>query len=138
MKTAIIFTLCLLFSNFVSAQDKGQLTVSFENYEEPQGVIYIAVFEKDNFLRQPKETSMLKVKAEGNQVTFEDLAYGEYAVSVFHDLNDNKQFDMDENQIPAEPWAMSGTVNPMQMPTWESAKFEFKAEEQEVSLKLFK
>lgn len=138
MKTLSIVAVTLLMTCLTNAQDKGNLTVIFEDFKDPKGKIYIAVFKKDNFLRQPTETSILKVKAENNQVTLEDLAFGEYAISVFHDLNGNKQFDMDNNQMPAEPWAMSGSVNPMQMPTWESAKFEFTSSSQDLKLQLFK
>jgi len=138
MKTVTIYLINFLFTIVLFAQDKGNLTVTFENFENPKGKIYIAVFEKHNFLRQPLKTSMLKVEAENNQVIIEDLAFGEYAISVFQDLNANTQFDMDDNQMPAEPWAMSGSVNPMQMPTWETAKFNFNASGKEVKLKLNK
>lgn len=138
MKTLSIIVMNIFFVCFMNAQDKGDLTVTFEDYEDPKGEIYIVVFEKENFLRQPIKTSILKLKAEDNQVTIEDLSFGVYAISVFHDLNGNKQFDMDENQRPVEPWAMSGTVNPMQMPTWESAKFKFETTGQDVKLKLYK
>jgi uncharacterized protein (DUF2141 family) len=138
MKYLIIITTYFLFTLLTSAQDKGDLKISFEDFQDPQGKIYIAVFQKDNFLRQPTKTAVLEVKAEGNQEIIKDLVYGEYAVSVFHDLNGNQKFDMTENQMPAEPWAMSGSVNPMQMPTFEAAKFKFDSEEQSIALKLIK
>lgn len=138
MKTVTIYLINFLFTTVFFAQDKGNLTVTFEDFENPKGIIYIAVFEKDNFLRQPLKTSMLEIESENNQVIVEDLAFGEYAISVFHDLNGNGQFDMDGNQRPAEPWAMSGSVNPMQMPNWESAKFEFSASGQDIKLFLIK
>lgn len=137
MKTVIIFALHLLFISIISAQDKGNLTVTFEDFENPKGEIYIAVFQKENFLRKPTETSMLKVKAEDNQVTFEDLPHGEYAVSVFHDLNGNQAFDMDDYGRPQEPWSMSGSANPMQAPIWDDTKFEFNTSEKNIALKLF-
>ena len=136
MKTAIIFTLYLFLTSLINAQENGNLTITFDDFEAPQGEIYIAVYEKDNFLRQPTKSTMLKVKAKNNQAKIEDLAYGEYAISVFHDLNANQRLDMTENQMPAEPWAMSGRVNPMQMPTFEAAKFKFNSTAREVKLKL--
>lgn len=136
MKTAIIFTLYLFLTSLTNAQENGNLTLTFDDFEQPQGEIYIAVFKKDNFLRQPTKSTMLKVKAKNNQAIIEDLAYGEYAVSVFHDLNANQKLDMTENQMPAEPWAMSGTVNPLQMPTFEAAKFQFNSNSNEIKLKL--
>lgn len=138
MKTVIIFTLYFFLTSITKAQEKGDLTITFDNFEEPQGEIYIAVYKQDNFLRQPTASTMLKVKAENNQVTIKDLVYNEYAVSVYHDLNANQQLDMSQNQMPAEPWAMSGSVNPMQRPTFEAAKFEINSASKEIVLKLFK
>ncbi len=138
MKKVFIIATFLLSSTFMFAQDKGSLTVTFDDFKDPEGKIYVAVYEKDNFLRQPSQTTTLEVKAENNQVTLEDIAFGEYAISVFHDLNSNGRFDMNENQMPAEPWGMSGTVNPMQRPTWESAKIKFDSSGQVLNLSLFK
>lgn len=136
MKTAIIFTLYLFLTSLINAQENGNLTITFDDFEAPQGEIYIAVYEKNNFLRQPTKSTMLKVKAENNQARINDLPFGEYAISVFQDLNTNQRLDMTENQMPAEPWAMSGNVNPMQRPTFEAAKFEFNSNSNEVKLKL--
>lgn len=138
MKTIIITTIYLLVTSLTQAQDKGHLTIFFEDFEEPQGEIYVAVYKKDNFLRQPTVSTMLKVKTKDNKVVIKDLVYDKYAVSVFHDLNANQSLDMDENQMPLEPWSMSGSVNPMQMPTFEAAQFEISSASKEIALKLFK
>lgn len=138
MKTIIITTIYLLVTSLTQAQDKGNLTIFFEEFEEPQGEIYVAVYKKDNFLRQPTVSTMLKVKTKDNKVVIKDLVYDKYAVSVFHDLNANQSLDMDENQMPLEPWSMSGSVNPMQMPTFEAAQFEISSASKEIALKLFK
>lgn len=138
MKTIIITTIYLLVTSLTQAQDKGNLTIFFEDFEEPQGEIYVAVYKKDNFLRQPTVSTMLKVKTKDNKVVIKDLVYDKYAVSVFHDLNANQSLDMDENQMPLEPWSMSGSVNPMQMPTFEAAQFEISSASKEIALKLFK
>jgi len=89
---------------------------------------------KDNFLRQPTIGKMIKVDGKGLEVTFEGVAYGSYAVSVFHDLNGNKTMDRESNGMPTEPWAMSGTIDPYQYPTWEGAKFELNSKKQEFLL----
>jgi uncharacterized protein (DUF2141 family) len=136
MKTLLFITINVLFSIGLFAQEKGNLTISFDNINEPKGELYIGIYESDNFLRQPTTGKVLPVKAEGNQVTFEGLAHGEYAISVYQDLNGNQQFDMDENGMPAEPWVMSGNVNPNGMPVFEDAKINFNSSEQQVSLKL--
>jgi len=130
-----LMTLALLFSlQSIVAQDTGDLTVRFENVKETKGELYVGIFEKDNFLRQPTIGKMIKVDGKGLEVTFEGVAYGSYAVSVFHDLNGNKTIDRESNGMPTEPWAMSGTIDPYQYPTWEGAKFELNSKKQEFLL----
>ena len=136
MKTVIIFALNFLLTTVLFAQEKGNLTITFDSISQPEGELYIGIYEKGNFLQQPTTGKILKVNTEDNQVIFEGLAHGEYAVSVYQDLNGNQQFDMDEYGMPAEPWVMSGNVNPNQMPIFEDAKIEFNASEQNLSLKL--
>jgi len=33
----------------------------------------------------------------------------EYALGLFHDVNDNGEFDLNWLGLPSEPWAFSGT-----------------------------
>lgn len=136
MKTVTIFLINFLFTTVLFAQEKGNLTLTFDNISQPKGELYIGIYEKDNFLQQPIASKVLTVKAEDNQVTFEDLAHGEYAISVYQDLNGNQQFDMDEYGRPSEPWVMSGSVSPNQMPIFDDAKIKFNSSEQKISLKL--
>ncbi|PKG42365.1 DUF2141 domain-containing protein [Psychroflexus sp. MES1-P1E] len=124
----------LFFLQSLVAQDAGDLTVRFENVKETNGELYVGIFEKDNFLRQPTIGKMVKVDSNGSEVTFEGVAYGSYAISVFHDLNGNKTMDRESDGMPSEPWAMSGSVDPNQYPTWDGAKFELNSKKQELLL----
>ena len=65
---------------------------------------------------------------------FKDLDYGEYAVSVLHDKNGNKRMDFNEQGMPQEDWAMSGTNPPDQQPQWELAKFSFDQSDRKMKL----
>jgi uncharacterized protein (DUF2141 family) len=136
MKTLTLLFVNILFTSILMAQDKGNLTVTFNEDAVSKGDIYIGVYQKDNFMAKPTVGDVLKADAGTNQITFEGLAHGEYAVSVYQDVNGNQQFDMDDYGRPAEPWVMSGNVNPNQMPIFEDAKIEFSSTEKTVSLKL--
>ena len=63
------------------------------------------------------------VKA-GVSVTFNDLAEGEYAVSLFIDENSNNKLDTNAVGMPIEPYAFSndasGSFGP---PSFDKAKF---------------
>jgi uncharacterized protein (DUF2141 family) len=131
-----LMTLALLFFiQSMVAQETGDLTVRFENVKETKGELYVGIFEKDNFLRQPTIGKTVKVDGKGSEVTFEGIAYGSYAISVFHDLNGNQTMDVESDGMPLEPWAMSGNMDPNQYPTWEGAKIELNSKKQEFLLK---
>jgi uncharacterized protein (DUF2141 family) len=134
MKTLIYITFSLFLTLNLNAQEKSNLSITFEGISEKKGELFIGIYEKDNFLRQPTLGKTIAVSESENKVTFEDLSYGEYAISVFQDLNGNKQFDMDEYGAPAEPWVMSGSVNPNAMPLFEDAKIRFDASTTEITL----
>lgn len=134
MKTLFIIAIQLFFTLTTFAQT-GDLTVTLENPGEKKGKVYVGVFTEQNFLMNPTESAMMDLDENQTQVTIKDMAYGIYAVSIFHDANGNGQLDMDEYGRPTEPWGLSGKSSGM-MPMWSEAKFDHNAEESEVKLKM--
>lgn len=134
MKTLICVACNLFLALNVFAQDQGDLIITFDGISEQKGELFIGIYEKDNFLRKPTIGKTIAVNPTNNQVTFENLDHGQYAVSVFQDLNGNKQFDMDQYGRPAEPWVMSGNVNPNQMPLFEDAKIKIDKSSHKITL----
>jgi uncharacterized protein (DUF2141 family) len=64
-----------------------------------------------------------KAKDGGATFTFEDVPYGDYAVKVFHDENDNQKVDMGWRG-PTERYGFSnGARGLMGPPKWEAARF---------------
>lgn len=64
-------------------------------------------------------------------IEFPDLAYGTYAVSVYHDKNDNGMLDHNVFHFPAEPLGFSNHFQlglTSGMPTFEKMKFQFAAD----------
>jgi len=134
MKTLIIISIQLVFTLSAFAQT-GDLTVTFENPGEKKGKVYVGLFTEQNFLMNPTESAMIDLDDNQTQVTIKDLKHGTYAVSIFHDANDNGQLDMDEYGRPTEPWGLSGKSISM-MPVWSEAKFDLDSDAQEVKIKM--
>ena len=60
-------------------------------------------------------------------VTFENIPSGIYAVSIFHDENDNGKMDTNFMGIPKEDYGCSNDASGfMGPPKWSDAKFELK------------
>ena len=66
---------------------------------------------------------------------FDRLAPGSYAVTVYHDQNDNRRFDKNWVGVPREPWGVSNNVRPrLRAPTFEEARLELEPGEQVVRI----
>lgn len=90
------------------------------------GQIYMAVYAgPKSFLKADSAIYREILPVEGDTVTFRitELAEGEYAFSVFHDLNGNRNLDVNSLGIPVEAFGFSN--NPRSFfgpPTFEQAK----------------
>ena len=121
----LILSLTTLISNY---QNGFSLTVTIEEASSNDGKMFIAVYDSETTFLE--KTYMGKISAiENNRctVTFKDIPEGIYAVSIFHDENDNGKMDSNFIGIPKEDYGCSnGAKGFMGPPKWEDAKFEIK------------
>ncbi|MDR3132843.1 MAG: DUF2141 domain-containing protein [Prevotellaceae bacterium] len=116
------FLLMLLAASTLNAQSK--LTIVVDGMEKTAGALYVAVYDAENFLKKPVYGTLAKVDREEVRVVLDSIAPGEYAVSIFHDENDNGELDKGAFGIPSEPTGFSnnakGTYGP---PKFDACKF---------------
>lgn len=128
----LIRIISIIVISFISAQlnaqDRYTITVNVAGASSNDGKIFLALYRvKANFLKQPFKDLKSKISNKGCEVTFEDLPAGTYAVSIFHDENDNGKMDTNFIGIPKEDYGCSnGATGFMGPPKWEDAKFELK------------
>lgn len=133
-------TLFVLFSlNLISPM----LGISFTNICEAKGSIYVGVYaKKADFLKPEKACfkKIIPVSVKGNlRFDCSELAPGTYAVSCFHDLNDNGELDTNFFGIPVEPYGFSNNARPkFRAPRWEEACFQVKEGGVQISIRLEK
>jgi len=106
------------------AQDKVEVTV--KNIQELKGTIRMAVYSgEDNFMKKSLVSKEVSVTGKEVTIVFENVKPGEYAISTYHDVDDNKELNTGFMGIPKEPYGFSndarGTFGP---PTYEKAKFK--------------
>ena len=135
-----VLKLTLILGAFISqslfAQENSTLVVEFETIQNQSGTLYVGIFQENNFLKQPLAGQTVAVNASSHSVKFENLKQGQYAVSVFQDLNENQKMDFETNGMPTEPWAMSGDLNPGSPPAWNEVSFQLSEEDKVVKLKI--
>ena len=109
----------------VTAQEKHNVTLEFNGMKSDKGNLYVAVYNKeDNFLKKALKGTIVKVVNKKATVTLKDIPAGVYAISAFHDANDNKKMDTNFFGIPKEPTGMSNNAKGfMGPPKYKDAKF---------------
>lgn len=130
MSTVVNFLILLLFSQLLNAQiASGQdITVKINNLDNSKGKVLVAIYDsKDSFLNKRFKGTMSKINDNTCEVTFKNIPEGVYAISLFHDENDNNKMDSNFLGIPKEDYGCSNNATGfMGPPKWEDAKFELK------------
>lgn len=86
--------------------------ITLNGVEARPGQIMASLNTRDQFLRaRPAYTAIAAPVAGGVTLTFENVAPGDYALMVMHDLNANGQFD-----FGTDGWAFSNSARPMTGP----------------------
>jgi uncharacterized protein (DUF2141 family) len=120
------------------------LTVNVTTEGPREGVIAILVFKNKKGFPNKDDQVFLKarfpVTEEGAiSCTVTNLPYGEYSLSVLHDINDNYKADkMLGFGPPKEPVGLSNVhKKPRRRPKFKNTLFTFNAETEEISVPLF-
>ena len=123
-----ILVVLFLSHSVMNAQDlNGQeITVVIENLNSDKGHVYISLYNTEtSFLDKGFKSTMSRIENNSCTITFENIPNGIYAISFFHDENENKKMDSNFLGIPKEDYGCSNNARGfMGPPKWEDAKFE--------------
>lgn len=119
----------------------GTLVVNVVGVGEHSGSVVVLLFNHDDGFpaKMGKAWQHATAKVTGSVVTlrFADVPLGAYAVTAYHDVNDNQKLDTNWIGIPKEPVAISnnakGRLGP---PKWKDAVFELREATQELTVNL--
>jgi len=115
-----------LFCLSLSSAYAADLTITVGNIQNKQGTIRIAVFAAPSGFPEHWESSMAVTEIPASQssvtTTFTDLPENSYAISVYHDMNNNGQLDKNFFGIPKEPYGFSGKGASFGPPSFSDAK----------------
>lgn len=132
----------LLPLNFNSAEmlnkTTGTLNLEIKNIKNKKGKIRITVFDNQKDFLKKGEEIPVKVNQTGSiKVNLDDLPFGTYAISIFHDLNNNGKLDVNFFGIPEEPYGFSNNIRPrFRAPKYNESEFTFDREGQSMDIKL--
>jgi uncharacterized protein (DUF2141 family) len=119
--------LFLAFSlvSVVCFSQQHTLTIEIDGFDSDNGQLVLGVCDKkENFLKEYAYGDVVKIKNKRATVVIKNLPSGEYAISLFHDVNSNNILDKNIFGIPSEDYGFSnnakGTFGP---PKYDDAKF---------------
>jgi len=124
--------LAFIAASFVAGPlaNASDLTVTVEGIADAKGAIMLGLFDEATYKGDGAVTgATLKVEGTSVTATFEDLAPGEYAVRLYHDVNDDGEMNTNPFGMPTEPYAFSNDAKGRFGPAkWEAAKFIVEAD----------
>ena len=127
IKSIIIFILSFIVtrSSAQSSSDKQDIVVNITNVKSNEGKIYVGLYDsKNSFLKTTFRGQVLAIENNTCKTIFKDVPSGEYAISIYHDINSNAKLDKNFLGIPKEDYTCSnGAMGFMGPPKWNDAKF---------------
>ena len=137
MKT--LFILAFACIGLAANAQTNNLTVEVTNFKNANGKLRVALFtDETNYLKDSQfAMDTIIYSQERVQVLFANLPAGEYAISIYHDENDNGKLDANFMGIPSEPYAFSNNAPSRFGPAkYAESKFTLDQENQIHSIKL--
>ncbi|XOV93847.1 MAG: DUF2141 domain-containing protein [Bacteroidota bacterium] len=121
----MIIVLIILFSFFMP-QDDTQFELRISGIEEVKGTMMIAIYQpQQKFLGD--EAFLFKaipVKQSESLSLNINLPAGKYAISIYQDLNDDRELNTNFLGIPREPYGFSISRGSFGPPSFDDASFE--------------
>ena len=119
--------------------ETGTLTIVITQFRNNLGEVSVALFNQEEAFPKLSDKAVRSVYApivdRKSVVVFEHLPAGEYAVSVYHDENNNKKMDANFLGIPKEGVGASNNARGhMGPPKYQDAKFTFNGKQQTIEI----
>ena len=136
-----IFSGTSLKAQEISYPEKGDVSefrLSIEGINELKGEIRIAMFDsKEKYTKDPVHAIVLPVDSTTIIWTQEMLPFGEYAIAVYHDKNENGKIDTNFLGIPKEDYGFSNNARGRFGPaSWQDSKFTVEESFYSTSIKI--
>jgi uncharacterized protein (DUF2141 family) len=118
---------------------RGRILVKIDGFKSDDGQVRVYLFNDAGAFPSKKDKAVAVIKDKIHdrhaEITFDNIPFGTYAVSVHHDVNGNDKIDHNWMHIPKEPYgASNGARNTFGPPKFKQAKFEHAAEITTISI----
>ncbi len=121
MRLVLVFFILvsLSFTSFGQSKQAGNIEIRITGLRNTKGKVSVNLFNgKDGFPDDPLKSfgwKTVKIVPDTVVIVFEDLPFGNYAVSVLHDENSDGKMEKNFFGIPKEGFAFSNNCTPKMM-----------------------
>jgi uncharacterized protein (DUF2141 family) len=120
------------------SEPTSTLTVTITGLGTDKGRVMCGLFSgEESFAAKKDPFRAARIKCDGGscRCVFSDVPHGEYAIAVFHDLNENSLLDTNLVGMPAEPYGFSrNAVARFGPPGYEDARFSVDRHQMHMSI----
>ena len=91
----------------------GSMELAINDIEHNYGTLWIGLYASEEAFLDKDQAHLEAIKVSDfkeKRIYLNDLDYGDYAVALFHDLNNNGELDVNWLGVPEEPFAFSRPV----------------------------
>jgi len=137
LKYVAVFTFVVSLAN-AQQQKAFDIKVEVKNAKNDDGKMFFALYDNEkDFLKKEIKGDIEVITNKTSIITFKNVPTGVYAVSVFHDKNDNGEMDTNGLGIPTENFGCSNNAKGfMGPPKWKNAKFELSDKDKNIIINL--
>lgn len=116
----------------------AQLKVNISEVNQGKGHLLVGLYASEQDFNQGKAILGSRIKAEEalEQVVFNDVPAGEYAIKIYQDENSNQKLDFNFMGIPKEGYGYSNNVGRFGAPAFNEAVFTID-NKTEIAIELF-
>ena len=111
MKNILLFLALFCFITTTSLAQNGTFKLKIQGLKSTKGAVAVALYDHpDKFLEKEFTSIHQEIEDENLEITFKNIPAGTYAISMFHDENNNKVMDKNFMGIPSEPYAFGNNA----------------------------
>lgn len=134
----LLFTFISLIGTTSKSFGQQTLEIKIKNIKKNAGKIIVEIYDnKSSWLKNPYKKLVLLTDQETQIASF-SVPFGKYAITIYQDLNNNSEADMNFLSIPKEPVGFGNNHKPFGEPKFESCVINFSASSQPHAIKLYK
>lgn len=121
-----LFAMIAFDANAQASEDSFSLTVNLTGLQKEKGSVMVGLFNvEDKWLTENFAGEASSITSGMAKVTFTNLPKGEYAISTFHDIDEDGELGTNAIGIPNEPYAFSNNAKGLFGPaSFKDSKFE--------------